>query len=88
MQDCLYTYIHVKNQGTVKLLFIISVVKNDIVFITEIPCTDDFVLKNLVSDYLPNLTSDHQILHAQSHSPGAWDHSRVHMYLFVGLCKL
>ena len=43
---------------------------------------------SVVSDYLPNVTSDRQILHAQSHSPGLWDHSRVHMYPVVGLCKL
>ena len=42
----------------------------------------------VVSNYLPNMTSDRQILHAQSHSPGVWDHGRVHMYLVVGLCKL
>ena len=48
----------------------------------------------VVSDYLWNMTSDHQILHAQNnlhvhlHVLGEWDHSRVHMYLVVGLCKL
>ena len=45
----------------------------------------------VVSDYLLNVTSDHKILHTQSHLhvhvPGVWDHSRVHMYLVVGLCK-
>ena len=72
-----------------KLLFTISVFKDHLVFMTEIPCTDDFVQKvSVVSDYLPNVTSNGQILHSQSHSHGVWNHSRVHMYLFVGLCKL
>ena len=43
-------------------------VKDCLVFMTEIPCTDDFVQKvAVVSDYLPNVTSDHQILQAHSH---------------------
>ena len=43
---------------------------------------------SVVSDYLPKVASDPQILLAQDDSPGVWDHSRVHMYLVVGLCKL
>ena len=47
--------------------------------------TDDFVRLCGERLYLWNVTSDHQILHAQSqlhvHVPGVWDHSRVHMYL-------
>ena len=46
----------------------ISVVKDRLVFMTEILRLDDFGQKvSVVSDYLPNVTSDHQILHAQSH---------------------
>ena len=53
------------------LLFTISVVKEHLVFKTEIPCMDDFVQKvSVVSGYLPKVASDRQILHAQSHSPG------------------
>ena len=46
----------------------ITVVKDRLVIMTEIPCTNDFVQKVcVVSDYLPNVTSDLQILHVQSH---------------------
>ena len=43
---------------------------------------------SVVGDYLPNVTSDCQTLHAQSHSPAVYEHNRVHMYLVVGLYKL
>ena len=59
-------------------------VKDYLAFMTEILHRK----VSVVSDYLPNVTSDPQILHAQSHSPGVWDHSRVHMHLVGGLCNL
>ena len=45
---------------------------------------------SVVRDYLTNVTSEHEIFHTQSHLhvPGVWDHSRVLMHLFAGLCKL
>ena len=44
---------------------------------------------SVVSDYLPKVTSDYQILYTQeSFCTWVWDHSRVHLYLVVGLCKL
>ena len=71
------------------MLLIISVVKDHLVSMTEIPSKDDFAQKSFcVEDYIANVTSDLQILHAQRHSPGVQDHSRVHIYLVVGLCKL
>ena len=69
----------------------ISVVKDHLVFMSEIPYTDDFVQKSLCGEGLPaNMTRDGQILQAQSHLqvPGVLDHSRVHTFLVVGLCKL
>ena len=33
----------------------------------------------VASDYLLNVISDRQILHAQSYLPGVWDHSRIHL---------
>ena len=39
-----------------------------LLFMTEIPCLDDYEQEvSVVSDYLLNLTNDHQILHAQSY---------------------
>ena len=74
---------------TIKTAFTICVVKDHLVFMTKIPCMDDLSRKvYVVSEYLSNMTRDRQILHALSHSPGVWEHSRVHMYLVIGLCKL
>ena len=73
----------------VKLLFTISVVKDHLIFMTKIPCTDDLYRNVFVeSNYLPNVTSDCHILHPHSHSPGVWDHSRVHIYLFWACVSL
>ena len=73
-----------------KLLFTISVVKDHLVFVTEIHARDDFVQESLCVKQVP--AEDDQrppdFAHTQSHSPGVYDHCRVHLYPVVGLCKL
>ena len=49
-------------------------------------CTEKFLWWMTTCRMWP--CSDCQIFHSQSHSPGVGDHSRVHIYLVVGLCKL
>ena len=55
----------------------ISVVKDRLVCITEILCTDDFVQKvSVVSDYLPNVTSD---------SARFCTHRAIYMYMYLSM---
>ena len=61
---------------------------------TEIPFMDDLVQKSF---YGEGLLAKHEqrlpcfagrAIYLHVHVSGVWDHSRVHMYLVVGLCKL
>ena len=73
-----------------KLLFTISVVRDHLLFMTEIPCTDHSVQKSLCGERLP-AERDQRLPDFARTEPFTckctcvWDHSKVHMYLVVGL---